>query len=408
MISIPKIPKITGMPNIRVKLPSLPSSSLKFSKPLPPFLLKLDSFASCRTFGLGMGGVFLFCLVLFAYVSFMGPKTIAKIETGFEATIIPLPNEIDGNADVIDIAEYHDGLTSLPPAPIRGLYEIVKGKVLPVKSVNGVTVFHAYKRPVPNIHTPVIAIAIEDFGLSEALAENALEVLPADVTFILSPYAKDVNAWQQKAREAGHEIWLSVPIETGQSLYKADTGAYTLTTKANANQNTATAYTLLSLTSGYAGLAIFSDNVLASRPQSLIAPLDDILSRGLGVLELNPDNKTPLVNYFTSTKDTPYVRVSPSSSDYVFEQLELIAKTNGFAVATLPPFPKTFEKLKNWAQTLPSKKLQLVPVSAISTAMKKKNDTIHQGQSAGGAGTVVHRNEMDHINKDDNNADHHE
>jgi polysaccharide deacetylase 2 family uncharacterized protein YibQ len=345
--------------------------------PLHQNLVVAMSFISMRHFGYGLIGVVLLYTALFGYAFLTGPRILQNIESQFEQKTIHLASDYPASHTS---SQAHTAIQAgiphsktLPAAPFEGLYETVRGHTIPKKGANEATPFLAYKRPVSHIKNPVIALALHDFGLSEKRAAAALEHLPEDITFILSPYAANLDGWQKKARQKGHETWLEIPVQTNETGTYKDTGAYTLLAQNNADRNIALAHELMGSTSGYAGIALFADDFLAAQPQSLISSLNEIFNRGLGVFDVNPAGNAILQN-IARRADAPYIKTTSASLGLTLNALEVAAKTNGYAVAYVPPFPKNIEALKNWVDTLGQKHIQLVPLSAVYGLKQKKRE----------------------------------
>ena len=61
---------------------------------------------------------------------------------------------------------------------------------------------------------PRIAIIVMGMGLSRAATEAAISRLPGAVTLAFTPYAQALDDWASIARRSGHEVLLSLPMES--------------------------------------------------------------------------------------------------------------------------------------------------------------------------------------------------
>jgi polysaccharide deacetylase 2 family uncharacterized protein YibQ len=74
-----------------------------------------------------------------------------------------------------------------------------------------------YARPAKAVagkpNAPRVAIVIGGLGIGAASTGDALIKLPGPITFAFSPYGGDLALQVVRARDAGHEILLQVPME---------------------------------------------------------------------------------------------------------------------------------------------------------------------------------------------------
>ena len=101
--------------------------------------------------------------------------------------------------------------------------------------------------------TPVIAVIVGGLGVSESLTEAAIESLPPEITLSFVPYARDLQAWMNRARAAGHEVMIELPMEPFD-YPNNDPGPHTLLADASETENMRRLHWLLSRASGYFGV----------------------------------------------------------------------------------------------------------------------------------------------------------
>ena len=65
--------------------------------------------------------------------------------------------------------------------------------------------------PIPN--GPLVAIVLTELGPNTRAARTAIDRLPAAVSLAFSPYADASRELARAAKTAGHEVWLSVPMQ---------------------------------------------------------------------------------------------------------------------------------------------------------------------------------------------------
>lgn len=272
--------------------------------------------------------------------------------------------------------ESHEATMSgrgLPRAPNKEVIEIqADGKFLPKISVTGLTPFDAYKRPFTLANVPVIAVAIEDFGLSRQSSEEALEKLPPEISLLLSPYSDVPEDWVKAARENGHEVWLQLPVQNSDFPETADTGPQTLMSSADLQYNNDRMIWALKSSVGYVGVAAQTDPLFMYSKPVAKAILTSVFSRGLGFLELNPDNPA-FIETAAVAENIPYAKntilIGDSVQDHaaLFERAEAEASGGGYAIVVIELYPANLEALVDWLSSLEKKGLQLAPVSAVAS-----------------------------------------
>jgi polysaccharide deacetylase 2 family uncharacterized protein YibQ len=262
---------------------------------------------------------------------------------------------------------------SLPPAPLDGLFETApQGRLPIVRKSDGMTPFNAYRRPFDRaaVKGPVISIAVIDLGLSDSALKAALDTLPPAVSFDVSPYAAAPDVLVAAARAKGHEIWLTLPLES-EDYPRVDTGADTLLISAPPQQNLAKLAHVLGSAAGYAGL-IASPNPAFLKSDNDARPiLADLYGRGLGFVDTS-ETPGPLPQNLSLTQNAPYAAANiwldnsatPDDIQAALGKLEQKAREHGSATGLIHPLPVSYREIKQWLETLPDKGITLAPLSA--------------------------------------------
>ena len=111
-----------------------------------------------------------------------------------------------------------------------------------------------YARPTnADASRPRVAILIRGLGLSQSATQTAIDTLPPEITLSFVPYPKDLQSWVNKARAAGHEVMLELPMEP-YDYPDNDPGPSTLLTGLEPDENTKRLEWLLSRFTGYVGV----------------------------------------------------------------------------------------------------------------------------------------------------------
>lgn len=234
--------------------------------------------------------------------------------------------------------------------------------------------FKAYKRPYQPQGKPVIAVAIRDFGLSDSVSDKILKALPPEISLLLSPYAKDAKAWGQRARQNGHEFWMTLPIESSGDV-QSDPGSKALSSSSSLAHNEDVYEWAKASATEFPGYAGYTDVHYVSAQTTSKPTFRKIFTQKFGFLELNPV-APEFVETLAVAANAPYAKTTTAKAGALGKQhlLELFmgvekeALNNGYAVLVIEPFPSVVDELANWASSLPSKNFELAPASAIASA----------------------------------------
>lgn len=262
---------------------------------------------------------------------------------------------------------------ALATAPDPALVEAGPEGPLPKVAADGRTPWQNYARPFDRAEQrPKIAIVVTNLGLSDAATEAAIQRLPGAVTLGFSPYAGTKLAqWSELARSAGHEVILSLPMEPA-NYPDSDPGPHTLLTSLNAEQNLERLRWMLSRFAGYVGVTNHMGARFTASADALRPVLNELKGRGLLFLDSRAAQKSVATSVASElglprTANDRFLdtEAARAAIDARLAEIEQIARRKGVAVAIGYPFPVTIERLEAWAQTLDSKGLVLVPISAI-------------------------------------------
>jgi polysaccharide deacetylase 2 family uncharacterized protein YibQ len=263
---------------------------------------------------------------------------------------------------------------ALPATPDQRLVEKKQGLPgpLPMAGKDGTVAWQLYARPNKIGEGPRVAIMIVGVGQSRAASLAAITKLPAEVTMVLDPYAKDLSDWVVRSRLAGHEVMLGLPMESDRfPVY--DAGPMALDTALSADDNIKRLELVLSQVSGYTGVVTIMGSRFGTSEALLTPVLEALKARGLMLATTGPQGAlaTPKVAAKVGlprvisdiTLDEEPSRLAIEAK---LNELELLVRQRTVAVAAAHPHPATIERLINWTTTLKQKKVALVPVSALA------------------------------------------
>ncbi len=244
---------------------------------------------------------------------------------------------------------------------------------LPIIAEDGRRALDVYARPFPaGDARPRIGILIRGLGLSATTTQGAIDTLPPEVTLSFVPYAKNLQSWVDKARAAGHEVMLELPMEP-YDFPSNDSGPFTLLTSLQDEEITRRLDWLLSRFGGYVGVTNYLGAKFTTTRKALAPVLDVLAARGLLYVDdgLSGGGLVPELaaqsGLIWAVSDRNLTYASGTSIDTDLLGLENDARENGAALATGFSFPVTIQHVSDWAATLDAKGFALAPVSALAT-----------------------------------------
>ena len=264
-------------------------------------------------------------------------------------------------------------LPQLPPA-VAGdpsLLEYSSFGALPRVSPDGRRPREVYARrsaPVPDGVARVV-IVVGGLGLSQTGTQSALDTLPEDITLAFAPYGSSLQRWVGKAREAGHEVLLQVPLEP-MDYPEVNPGEHTLLASGGAANRQDLEWVLGRMTS-YTGVMNHMGARFTGDEHALVPFLGEIGERGLFYLD---DGSSPesLAAKIGSALDVPVLTAdrvvdrdrAPQAIERELMALEAIAHTRGVAIGVASAFPASVETIARWALEAQARGIVLVPASA--------------------------------------------
>jgi hypothetical protein len=217
---------------------------------------------------------------------------------------------------------------------------------------------------------PRIGLILAGIGLNEADSAQAARALPAEVTLAVSPYAPQPAPVLPIAREMGHEMLLSIPMEP-QGFPLNDPGDHALLTDAAPAENARGLDWALGRFAGYAGTTGALGNKLnGERFQSLLEQMDPVLNtlatRGLFYVDPRP-GQPALAHVWSRAIDlTVDDTAERAAIEAKLAELERIARDKGSALGLVgAPSPVAIERIAAWASGITERGFVLAPASAL-------------------------------------------
>lgn len=268
------------------------------------------------------------------------------------------------------------GNDALGAAPVAELVEESRYGPLPKVAADGRKALDVYSRPSPYASKatlelpPRVALLVDGMGGADAETTELVMKLPAAVSLAYGAYTRDPQEGVDKARGAGHEVLLEVPLEP-VDYPTSDPGPHTLLTSLPPAENMKRLQWLMSRFTGYVGVTNARGSKFVANRDSLLPVLEEIKSRGLLFVE---DAKAEgsagreVARVLGLSHSAANIRIDslPGAEEIAkaLSQLEALAKAQGAAIGVASAKPETIKQVADWAGQLDGKGLVLIPVSA--------------------------------------------
>jgi uncharacterized protein len=264
------------------------------------------------------------------------------------------------------------GTAKLAAAPDPRLVERSDFGPLPRIGTDGSRPAQVYARPAPSPAKgrPRIALVIGGLGLNDQATTRAITKLPGEVSLAFAPYGANLKAQAAKAREAGHEILLQMPMEPFDYAQN-NPGPQTLTTDAGGARNLERLHWALARAAGFVGIENFLGARFTADEGALSPVLKDLAERGLIFVDDGSSARSitaivgPSLNLAVRRADI-VIDAAPDGAtiDEALQRLETLARENGLATASGSALPVTLEHLSRWSESLAGRGIDLVPVTS--------------------------------------------
>ena len=274
---------------------------------------------------------------------------------------------------IIDVAKALN--TGLPAAPDPRLIEQTPRGPIPRIGADGARPSEVYARPAVSSGgltqgSPRIALLIGGMGLAPQATESAIASLPGAVTLGFAPYGADLARETARAREAGHEVVLQIPMEPFD-FPRNNPGPHTLLAGAGKAANVDNLTWLMSRFTGYAGVANFLGGKLTADAKALTPVLREIATRGLFYVDdgtsaqslamtLAPGQALAAARADVVLDST----AEPEAIEAALARLAAIARDKGVAIGVASALPPSIAIIGRFARALEARGIALIPLSA--------------------------------------------
>jgi polysaccharide deacetylase 2 family uncharacterized protein YibQ len=310
-------------------------------------------------------------------------KTVTIIDgTNGKRREIPVPEAADGQPEPPPAKASPRGKrTSAAPADSKlaasdkRFAEPSRHGALPRIAQDGTRPSDAFAQPIVPSPTakpdaPRVAIVVGGLGVGATVTAEAMRKLPGAVTLAFAPYGSDLGRQVERAREAGHEVMLQVPMEP-IDYPDNDPGPHTLLTSVDAKENLDRLHWLMSRFQGYVGLVNIMGGRFTASEQSIGQVLREASARGLLYLD-DGSSRRSMANQIAGANNLAFAKAdlildrvpTPTDVERALGRLETIARARGVAVGVASALPVSVDRISQWIKGAESRGIQLVPITA--------------------------------------------
>ncbi len=215
---------------------------------------------------------------------------------------------------------------------------------------------------------PRVAVIVGGLGLNTAVTERAIDDLPPEVSLSFAPYAKNLDFWTKKARDAGHEVLIELPME-GYGANAEALGAAALLTSRGAEENLQRLDWLMSRFGGYFAATNYMGAKFSADAAAMAPVLEKLRVAGVGYV----DDTGAAARAAGGLPLATVTRMIPAAADDADRRsvrrelaaLEQIAERDGMALGKTYAYAATIDEIADWAKTLEKKGVAHAPASAL-------------------------------------------
>ncbi|PQA88086.1 divergent polysaccharide deacetylase family protein [Hyphococcus luteus] len=228
-----------------------------------------------------------------------------------------------------------------------------------------------YARPFDGDRSlPRIAVIVGGLGLNATVTERAIDDLPPEVSLSFAPYAKNLDFWTKKARQAGHEVLIELPMEGYGANVKALGAAALLTSRSEA-ENLQRLDWLMARFGAYFAATNYLGAKFSADADAIAPVLKRLREAGVGYID--DTGAAGRAGAETGLAMASVSRMIPAAADDAdlravereLRQLEKIAERDGQALGKTYAYAATIEALAEWTRTLERKGFEKAPASAL-------------------------------------------
>lgn len=256
------------------------------------------------------------------------------------------------------------------PSPDPNLLRDTPFGKIPKPAPDGRLAMHFYRNSFDGGDgAPTVSLILGGLGLNKSLTERAINELPPEISLAFAPYAQDLEFWTEKARKAGHEVLIELPMEN----YRGDPsalGVAGLLTSRSPAENLQRLDWLMSRFGGYFAATNYQGGKFAADDDAMAPILAKLNEAGVGYID--DTGAASALAARTGAAVASVARVLPPAPDdsarlrikRELNALEILAKRDGRTLAKAYAFSATIDEIAEWSDSLKRTDVALAPASS--------------------------------------------
>ena len=222
----------------------------------------------------------------------------------------------------------------------------------------------------PSSNKPLLSFVIYDMGLSQKRTKNLIENLPQEISLAFSPYAQNTATLTNLAISDGHEVWLSLPLESKEYPLN-DTGPSTLLVNASTEKNQVRLNNIMSATTNNAGFITPPHHIFKTEDANVNPVIKEIFNRGYAMIDSNVSNQS-FISRLANMKDFPYAQghiwlddeITALSINQNIRKIINYGTNKNNVIVMLHPYPASIKAVQKLLNSKAMSNFELAPVSA--------------------------------------------
>ncbi len=216
---------------------------------------------------------------------------------------------------------------------------------------------------------PTVSLIVSGLGTNGTRTRAAIDELPPEVTLSFAPTSDNLRTWVRRARRAGHEVLIELPMEP-YDYGRQRPHAHVMQVGVSAETNKQRLGKLLARTPDYVGVMNYQGAKFATEGTAVDPIVAELSAKGVAFFE---DGSLIRSEFESSAKEsglafgkaTAWIDARPAADEISQKLLvlETTANERGAALGTSLPFPVSIDLLKEWIPTLEDKGIVLAPAS---------------------------------------------
>jgi len=216
-----------------------------------------------------------------------------------------------------------------------------------------------------------LSFIVTGLGLNGALTEKAIGQLPPSIGLAFSPYAPNTKDWVARAKAAGHEAFIMIPMESAR-YPEEDPGPQALSSLIADSENAENLEWVLKKAEGADGAINFLGSALLKNRERMTAVFEALQKKDMIFIE-QKNSDASVASAAAQNINLPYLSsqvviegaLNEGDMASTLEKLEKITQETKSSVGVAEISPALLETLSPWADGLKGKGLTLAPARTV-------------------------------------------